>query len=266
MPLEAGNFIPELNANNPLGSDAKSEGDDHLRLIKRATQGSFPAFVGSTATPKSVSLTEDQVNDAALQSEAASITGAWVWAADLTIGTLQRLLMVDDNTFPQVVLDYDGLILNMGSSNRRTRINGETRIDFAVDGVITAKGADIASGGMIVLDRNSAERKAGLRNPGFTNIAANRTIVQNDEGLILRLNLNGIALEFATMEVASAGMILTGPTISGCTLVEEIGTTLRWADGSGTVVTGTRNMAGNSVAQWSYLGANSVTLWGNGLS
>ena len=266
MPLESGDFIPELNANNPLGNDPKSEGDDHIRLIKRATQGSFPAFVGSTAVPKAVSLTEDQINDAALQSEAATITGAWLFNADLTIGTLQRLLMNDDNGFGQVALDFDALNFNVGSSNRRTKILGETRIDFEVDGLIGAKAAPIAAGGMIVLDRNSAERKAGFRNPGFTNIAANRTILQNDEGLILRLNLNGIALEFDQLEINTSGLILTGPAISGVTLVEAAGTTLRWADGSGTVVTGTRNMAGNSVAQWTYLGTQSVTLWGNGLS
>lgn len=34
MGLETGNTIPQLNINWPLGSDPKSQGDDHLRLIK----------------------------------------------------------------------------------------------------------------------------------------------------------------------------------------------------------------------------------------
>ena len=54
MPLETGNFIPELDDNNPLGSDNVSLGDDHIRLIKRAVTGSFSGFVGTTAVPKLV--------------------------------------------------------------------------------------------------------------------------------------------------------------------------------------------------------------------
>ena len=62
MPLETGSFIPELDDNNPLGADNVSAGDDHIRLLKRCTTGSFGAFVGNTGTPKSVTLTEDQIN------------------------------------------------------------------------------------------------------------------------------------------------------------------------------------------------------------
>lgn len=39
MPLEAGNFIDDLNADWPLGTDPVAEGDDHLRLIKRCLKG-----------------------------------------------------------------------------------------------------------------------------------------------------------------------------------------------------------------------------------
>ena len=62
MPLETGSFIPELDENNPLGADNVSLGDDHIRLLKRCVTGSFAAFVGNAGTPKSVSLTEDQIN------------------------------------------------------------------------------------------------------------------------------------------------------------------------------------------------------------
>lgn len=65
MALESGNFIPELVETNPDGTDLASTLDDHDRLIKRCVKGSFPNFVGTTGVPKSVSLTEDQINDAA---------------------------------------------------------------------------------------------------------------------------------------------------------------------------------------------------------
>lgn len=76
MGLESASFIAELNPTNPVGSsDPKSQGDDHLRLIKTALQGTFPNFVGTAGTPKSVTLTEDQINDAVRKAVDNILTG-----------------------------------------------------------------------------------------------------------------------------------------------------------------------------------------------
>ena len=42
MPLETGEFISDLVITNPLGTDPKAQGDDHLRLLKKTLQQSFP--------------------------------------------------------------------------------------------------------------------------------------------------------------------------------------------------------------------------------
>lgn len=42
MSLEAANFVSELVATNPESDDDRSQGDDHLRLIKAILQGTFP--------------------------------------------------------------------------------------------------------------------------------------------------------------------------------------------------------------------------------
>lgn len=42
MALEAGGFINDLVAGNPDGTDQRSEGDDHLRVIKASVQATFP--------------------------------------------------------------------------------------------------------------------------------------------------------------------------------------------------------------------------------
>jgi hypothetical protein len=48
MPVESGSFIEDLNPAWPLGaSDDIAQGDDHLRLIKRFVQQSFPEVGGS---------------------------------------------------------------------------------------------------------------------------------------------------------------------------------------------------------------------------
>lgn len=86
MALETASFIPELTVTNPVGaSDPKSQGDDHLRLIKTAVKGSFPGFVGTAGVPKSVSLTEDEINDAALKSAIATISALWDFTTPPTI-------------------------------------------------------------------------------------------------------------------------------------------------------------------------------------
>lgn len=42
MALETGTFVDDLVSTNPPGTDAKSQGDDHLRLIKTVLKGTFP--------------------------------------------------------------------------------------------------------------------------------------------------------------------------------------------------------------------------------
>lgn len=42
MGLEAATLISQLVTTNPVGGDAESQGDDHLRLIKAVLQGTFP--------------------------------------------------------------------------------------------------------------------------------------------------------------------------------------------------------------------------------
>jgi hypothetical protein len=46
MPLETGTYIADLNAANPAAADPKSQGDDHLRLIKSVLRSSFPNIAG----------------------------------------------------------------------------------------------------------------------------------------------------------------------------------------------------------------------------
>ena len=50
MGLEAGNFISALESTNPLSSDAVSQGDDHLQLIKKVLQKTFPMGTDTSVT------------------------------------------------------------------------------------------------------------------------------------------------------------------------------------------------------------------------
>ena len=44
MSLETATYISQLNGANPTGTDPKSEGDDHLRMIKNVLKTQFPNF------------------------------------------------------------------------------------------------------------------------------------------------------------------------------------------------------------------------------
>lgn len=47
MGLEAASFVNDLNTANPAGGDGKSQGDDHIRLLKTALKATFPLAIGA---------------------------------------------------------------------------------------------------------------------------------------------------------------------------------------------------------------------------
>ena len=57
MGLETGTYIDSLNSSNPTASDAVSQGDDHLRLIKSTVKATFPNISNAvTATHTELNL------------------------------------------------------------------------------------------------------------------------------------------------------------------------------------------------------------------
>lgn len=61
MGLETATKIHELNPNNPASTDPVGKGDDHIRVIKTAVQGSFPNF-GAASDSGVVTLDADTIN------------------------------------------------------------------------------------------------------------------------------------------------------------------------------------------------------------
>jgi hypothetical protein len=67
MSLETGTYISSLNSSNPVTGDAKTEGDDHIRLIKSTLLNTFPSITGA------VSATHTELSYVA----AGSTSGTW---------------------------------------------------------------------------------------------------------------------------------------------------------------------------------------------
>lgn len=63
MALESGTYIDSLVATNPTGTDDRSQGDDHLRLIKSTIKNTFPNVTGAvTATHTELNLLAGQTS------------------------------------------------------------------------------------------------------------------------------------------------------------------------------------------------------------
>lgn len=56
MTIESVTYITDLDKTYPTGSDAKSEGDDHIRNIKKALENSFSGFTGAAVTSTEAEL------------------------------------------------------------------------------------------------------------------------------------------------------------------------------------------------------------------
>ena len=53
MTIETATYISQLDATYPAAGDAKSEGDNHLRLIKSAVKATLPNVTATPLTPTS---------------------------------------------------------------------------------------------------------------------------------------------------------------------------------------------------------------------
>jgi hypothetical protein len=113
MALETATYIPELTNTNPVGAtDPKSAGDDHLRLIKKTLLNTFGAFVGTAGAPKSVTLTEDEINDCAQKLAAATIAGLWDFTTQPTIN--DDLVAVEPILQNSITDDYELVLGDAG--------------------------------------------------------------------------------------------------------------------------------------------------------
>jgi len=75
MALESGTYIKDLVDTNPPGTDAISQGDDHIRLIKSVLQNSFPSTNNAAIIPdvSGNGLKYLQVNSGATATQWANI-------------------------------------------------------------------------------------------------------------------------------------------------------------------------------------------------
>jgi len=159
MGLEAGNYISNLDASNPLSSDAVSQGDDHLQLIKKTVKQSLPSVnqgsnpVIASATAPSLIVADDAVEAGSKGSQGL------VWY-DTTTDTL-KINKSTTGTADWVTLAISPITSNSVDINAGT-IDGTT-IESSIIGAATpAAGTFVALEGTAVKATSSLTLDTGV--------------------------------------------------------------------------------------------------------
>jgi len=137
MALESTTYIDGLVITNPTGTDPRSQGDDHIRLVKSTIRSTFPNVSGAmTATHTELNL----------------IDGYTGTTAELNYNDVPTLGTVEASR--TVTADAVGTTTNLKTKKQTEIVNvvgtvsGATAINFALGNVATAV---LASGGSFTI-------------------------------------------------------------------------------------------------------------------
>ena len=137
MALESTTYIDGLVTTNPTGTDPRSQGDDHIRLVKSTIRSTFPNVAGAmTATHTELNL----------------IDGYTGTTAELNYNDVPTLGTVEASK--TVTADAVGTTTNLKTKKQTEIVNvvgtvsGATAINFALGNVATAI---LASGGSFTI-------------------------------------------------------------------------------------------------------------------
>lgn len=104
MALESGTYISDLTSTNPTATDPKSQGDDHIRLIKTVTKATFPNVTGAV-TPTHTELNYVDGVTSAIQTQIdtkGAITGQ-AWTGTHTFASATSVIVPTPTTSTQAV-------------------------------------------------------------------------------------------------------------------------------------------------------------------
>lgn len=119
MALEAATLIGDLVPTNPTGNDARSQGDDHIRMLKAVLRNTFPNL-GGAVTRTAAQLNAAPYNQATM---AALLGGSPVYAA----GDFSSNGTAMQNPAPAIAL---------GWNNTTKRLHGRIDTSFITGGFL----------------------------------------------------------------------------------------------------------------------------------
>jgi len=172
MGLETGTYVEDLVATNPVGTDAKSAGDDHFRLIKSVLKATFPGMSGALLRVllKSANYTLLATDNTVLVDCSAALTLSLTAAA--TLGN--KWLIVVSSRGGDVLIDPNGAETINGATTLTLPkgsfafvwCNGSTFYAVTLPENATKVGASTTSGTLIFADAGKCVKlSAGITIP-----------------------------------------------------------------------------------------------------
>ncbi len=208
MPLETAQFISELVATNPLGTDPKAQGDDHLRLVKDVLQKQFPNFEAAA-----VDTTVARLNEV---TNGQGVVGvSYFQSGEIVVGT--GIIPADD-TIPQITEGDEYLAVTHTPKKAGNRIRVEVVFNYTDSGGNTQT--------MAVFLNGAANAIAAAHNRDTTvqlpqNMALNFfTTAPNANPMVFTVRSGNSAVHTTTMNGQQSARTHGGVLISSITITE----------------------------------------------
>lgn len=265
MSLEVGDgFISGLVASNPVGAtDPKSQGDDHIRLIKAALLGTFPNLDDAVEfTPTEANFVVGVTSAIQTQLDGKALSAHDHSAADLTSGT------IPDARFPATLPALSGANLTaLNASNLASGTIPDARFPAtlpalsganltsldATDLTGTINDARLSSQVCLKDTAITSVDDGSASDPGYRGMPAvtktdDYTFALGDAGKLFLMN--GASKTFTIPANASVafpeGTVITIVAIQTCTIA--ITTDTLFLLGTGFATTGSRTLAAGGIA------------------
>ena len=202
MGLETGTYISDLVSTNPISADPKSEGDDHIRLVKSTVKATFPNITGAV-TPTHTELNYVDGVTSAIQAQidlkapSASPTFTGVPAGP-TAAPGTNTTQLSTTAYVAAAAFASALPIQTGNAGKLV----------VTDGATASWGASINATVMSLADGADATKKAAFALSGITTGTtrtltvpnANLTIVGTDTAQTLTNKTITIADNVFTMQ------------------------------------------------------------------
>lgn len=242
MGLETATTINQLDATNPLGSDQKSQGDDHLRLIKSTLKNTFSGFTGAL----SASNTQLDKLNTTISINASAPAGA------LSVDAAGKLTIPGDFRVNGNLEIINPLSIGGGGTSASTAAGARTNLGLGTAAVANT-GDFVSSGGGTY---GNTFNFTGTLNYGGIEVGY-RTLPQNVQAGAYAITAadrgKGVVMNSGSNLTVNASVFAGGDVV---TIVNNSGGSLSIVSGTGaptlrlggTGTTGNRTLANNGIA------------------